>query len=202
LIFEQNQHDAGMSAQTEAEEHLRYIRDVMDRSSQFSAISGIGLVLVGLMGLTTGIVTILRNETPIQWLAYWIIVAGIAFGVGTTMTMRKARSSGTSAVVGPGRKFALCLAPALVAGGALTFGLYQVDAFALMPAAWLLIYGAGLTAGGTYSIGHVHRFGLAFIAIGVLAVLTSPDLGDVWMAVGFGGLHLLMGAWIMRRHGG
>ena len=67
---------------------------------------------------------------------------------------------------------------------------------------WLLLYGAGLTAAGTYSIRVVPVMGASLMALGVLA-LFSPGLPpDLWMAIGFGGLQLAFGLVIARRYGG
>jgi len=44
--------------------------------------------------------------------------------------------------------------------------------------------------------------GLAFMAVGALALFAPPSWGDALLAAGFGGLHLLFGAIIARRHGG
>jgi hypothetical protein len=38
--------------------------------------------------------------------------------------------------------------------------------------------------------------------LGAFALLLLPDAGDLLMASGFGGLHLVFGAIIARRHGG
>jgi hypothetical protein len=43
--------------------------------------------------------------------------------------------------------------------------------------------------------------GAAFMLIGALA-LAFPPLRDLWLALGFGGLHVGFGAFIARRHGG
>ena len=41
-----------------------------------------------------------------------------------------------------------------------------------------------------------------FMVLGVFALIPMPALGDLWMAAGFGGLHILFGVTIARRHGG
>jgi hypothetical protein len=44
--------------------------------------------------------------------------------------------------------------------------------------------------------------GVCFIVLGGLALLLLPTAGDILMAVGFGGLHVVFGAIIARGHGG
>jgi hypothetical protein len=44
--------------------------------------------------------------------------------------------------------------------------------------------------------------GLAFMALGAAALAAPVAWGNAFMAAGFGGLHVLFGIWIARRHGG
>jgi hypothetical protein len=55
---------------------------------------------------------------------------------------------------------------------------------------------------GTFSIKIVPVMGVSFMGLGTLALLVAPAAGDLAMAVGFGGLHILFGTLIARRHGG
>jgi hypothetical protein len=43
--------------------------------------------------------------------------------------------------------------------------------------------------------------GTGFLLIGGVA-LFFPAWGNVLMALGFGGLHIIFGVWIARKHGG
>jgi hypothetical protein len=44
--------------------------------------------------------------------------------------------------------------------------------------------------------------GIAFMAVGTVALFAPPTWTTACMAAGFGGLHLFFGALIARRHGG
>jgi hypothetical protein len=72
----------------------------------------------------------------------------------------------------------------------------------LLPGIWLLLYGCGVVAGGAVSIRVVPLMGSCFMILGVAACLAPPAWGDLFMAFGFGGLHLGFGLLIARRHGG
>jgi hypothetical protein len=66
----------------------------------------------------------------------------------------------------------------------------------------LLLYGAGVLAGGMFSVPVVRAVGVCFMAAGIAAALTPPEWGNVWLALGFGGLHVGFGAYIARNLGG
>ncbi len=44
--------------------------------------------------------------------------------------------------------------------------------------------------------------GAGFLACGAAALFTPPGLGNLWLALGFGGLQIVFGAIIARRYGG
>ena len=92
--------------------------------------------------------------------------------------------------------------PALVAGAALTLALVRADRIALLPPTWLLLYGAGILAGATASISVLTWVGALFMALGVGAVATVGQWPVVWLGVGFGGLQIIFGIIITRKHGG
>lgn len=72
----------------------------------------------------------------------------------------------------------------------------------LLPGLWLLLYGTGVVAAGAFSVRPVLLMGIGFLVVGTVALFTPAALGDVWMAAGFGGLHMIFGGIIARRYGG
>jgi hypothetical protein len=184
-----------------AEENLQFIRRTMERSSIFTAVPGLGGAGMGAIGLAAAILAANQRSAE-RWLVVWLLAAVVALGIGVTSLWRKAARLGAPLAGPVGRRFAMSLAAPLVAGAALTWGVWMNGDRALMPAVWLLLYGTGVLAGGAFSVAAVRLLGVAFMALGVAALVTPPAWGNVWLGVGFGGLHLVCGLHIAKRHGG
>jgi hypothetical protein len=137
-----------------------------------------------------------------RWLLTWAAAAAVAFSTGAWALRRKAARFGASLHAGPGRKFLLGLGAPLVAGGCLTLALRRAGASEAIPGLWLLLYGAAVVGAGAFSTRSVPAMGLGFFGLGVVALFTPLSWADPLLAAGFGGLHILFGLWIARRHGG
>ncbi len=179
---------------------LRFIRSAMARASAFTAVPGLGGVVMGVTALVAAVLAS-RQQTVESWLLVWLAEGVLAFGIGAVAMLRKASRAGQTLLRGTGRRFALGFAPPLLVGGILTYALVRAGAHAMLPATWLLLYGTGVIGGGVYSVLAVPVMGVAFIGLGVVAVV-APGWGDALLAVGFGGLEIGFGILIARRHGG
>jgi hypothetical protein len=184
-----------------AAENLRFIRHTMERSSTFTAVPGAGGAVIGAIGLVAAAVAALQGSAE-RWLLVWLSAAAVAFVVGVFAMRRKAAQLGAPITGAPGRRFALSLSAPLVAGAVLTLGLWMHGVWALMPPAWLLMYGAGVLTGGALSVAPLRLLGLSFMSLGAVALVTPPSWGNVWLGIGFGALQLGFGIYIARRHGG
>lgn len=182
-------------------DNLRYIRETMERAGTFTAVSGWGQVLVGLTALIAAWVAS-RQTAALNWLATWVIEAVIALLISGWAIDRKARSTGDVVFSGPARKFLLGFIPALVAAGLLTAFFYEFGLGSRLPGMWLLLYGTAVVSGGAFSVRVVPVMGSCFVLLGAAALFSPAAWGDAYMAVGFGGLHVIFGVWIARRYGG
>jgi hypothetical protein len=184
-----------------AADDLRFIRATMERSSTFTAVPGLGGVAMGAVGLAAaGIAS--GQPTGTSWLVTWLGAAVIAFLIGVLTIRRKAIAAGVPLTGATGRRFALSLSAPLAAGAALTTGLVLAGNWSLMPSVWLLLYGTGVLTGGAFSVAAVRVLGMCFMGLGVIAMLTPPSWGNVWLGVGFGLLQVIFGSYIARKHGG
>ena len=182
-------------------ENLRFIRDTMERSSAFTAVSGWGHVAMGVSAVAAAFLAA-KQISPFAWLRVWLAEGMLALLAGLLSCSWKANRVGLPLFSGPARKVALGLAPPIVAGAFLTFLLFRAGLGSALPATWLLLYGAGIITGGAFSVRIVPIMGMCFMALGGLAVLGPTSWGNWFLAAGFGGLHIVFGAWIARRHGG
>jgi hypothetical protein len=173
----------------------------MERSSTFTAIPGAGGVVTGVIGVIAAVAAA-RQPTADRWLGTWLGAASVAVVVELVAMTWKARRAGLTLTGTIARRFALGIAAPLVAGAAITYELWAVRNFTVMAPAWLLLYGAGVLTSGMFSVPAVRALGACFMAAGIAAVLTPPEWGNVWLAIGFGGLHVGFGAYIARYHGG
>ena len=184
-----------------AMDDLRYIRETMERSGSFTAVSGQGGVVMGLLALFAAVLA--RSTTdPLTWVGVWMGAAVVSLTVALFMMRAKARSRGTALLVGAGRKFAWNVSPPLLVGGLLTVAFARIGVTTILPGAWLLLYGTGVVTGGAFSVRVVPLMGFTFMALGAIALFAPSAWGDTFMAIGFGGLHILFGLIIWRKHGG
>ena len=188
--------------QQRAESDLAFVRRIMERSQQFSAVPGAAGVAMGLTAVAAAALAH-GQATSARWLAVWITEAVVACAIGAVGVVRKARRVALPLAAAPARRFALGLVPALLAGGILTVGCVLVHAEALLPALWLACYGVAVLGGGSVSaVPAIPMLGATFLVISALAVGTPAQWGDAWMALAFGGGHLITGVLVARRHGG
>ena len=141
-----------------------------------------------------------------RWLATWMAEGALAVAIGILAMCRKASAAGLPMWSPPARKFVFSFMPPLVVGAALTIVLWRAGLIAAIPGVWLMLYGTGVITGGAFSVPVVPVMGACFLVVGALAMFPSPawalPWNDVWLGVGFGGLHILFGAIIARRYGG
>lgn len=184
-----------------ARDNIRFIRETMERAGSFTAVPGWGGMAMGITAMGAAVIAS-RQTSPIAWLITWICEAVLAIAIALWTTYSKAREAGTGLLSGPGRRFVYSFAPPLFVGVLLTLLLVRSNSFGDVPGVWLLLYGTAVVTGGAFSIRIVPLMGLCFMVLGAVALFTPANWGDVLLGAGFGGLHLIFGALIARKHGG
>ena len=182
-------------------DNVKYIRDMMERSASFTAVPGYGGMLMG----TTAVVAAYIASQQIylrNWLIVWLTEAFLAAAIGFLAMWQKSKIAGSSLTSAPARKFAFGFVAPLLAGVAITLGLWRYEHFEMMPPIWMLCYGAAVVTGGAFSVRAVPVMGWIFMAFGAAAFLFPTIYRDYFMAASFGLTHIVFGAIIARRYGG
>lgn len=184
-----------------AMDNLRFIRETMERASSFTAVPGWGGVIIGVTALlAAGLAARIPDEH--EWMYVWAYELPLALLIGGWAMKRKAQAAQLKVLSAAGRKFTLSLTPPLIAGALLSVALARLEAYDALPGMWLLLYGTGVITGGAFSVKVVPVMGVCFMALGAATLLLPVAWGNWLMAAGFGGLHIIFGIIIARRHGG
>lgn len=183
-----------------AEDNLRYIRATMESATSFTGVSGLGYVVAGLSALPATWLAA-RQADEAGWLAVWMLELVLASGLAFALTAYKAVKQGSSLVSASGRKLLFAFLPAMVAGGLVTLAFYLSGHVELLPGIWLCLYGAAVMTAGAWSVRIIPVMGGTFMVFGAVTLL-APVSGDLMLALGMGGLHVIFGSYIWRHHGG
>ena len=184
-----------------AMDNLQYIRETMEAAATFTAVSGWGLVMIGATALGAAFLGA-EVASPTRWVFIWLCEACLSMAISIYTMAVKARAAQLPLWSEPARKMVFSFAPPLAVGALLTLVCYERGLIPLLPGLWMLLYGVGVIAAGTFSVRIVPVMGLAFMLLGTVTLFAPQPWARVLMAAGFGGLHLLFGLLIARRHGG
>ena len=182
-------------------DNLQFIRETMERSAIFTTVPGYGGVF---MGATAIAASFIANSQPLvrDWLIVWLAEAILAFFIGLFAMWQKSKIAKMLLTSAPAKKFAMSFLPPLICGIVITFGLWRIEHFEAMIPVWLLLYGASVVCGGSFSVKAVPTMGWCFIALGTIAFMLPAGYGNSLMGLGFGVLHIVFGIIIARKFGG
>ena len=177
-----------------AEGDLQFIRAIMQRTSRMMPMPGWSIAAVGLIGLLTAWLSRLLQGN--QWVLAWCVAATSALLVTIATSSWQVRHRGKSIIVGGYREFWSSLWPAFFAAGLLTLALMKTAQFELLSGTWLLCYGVGVLAASRHTVVQVAWLGYGFLLLGIPALFLPWS--NLFMGLGFGFLHLLIGYLITR----
>jgi len=185
----------------DALEHLEVIRETLERSTAFTAVSGWGYVGMGATAFVASYLA-LRQPSIEAWLAVWLGEALVAVTIALVAMHGKASRLETPIFSLPGRRLFVGLLPALFAGGVMTVALVRSGDTRQISGVWLLLYGVAVMQAGTFSVPTIPVMGAVFVLIGAIALPLPWFWANVMLAVGFGLVHIAFGYYIAWRHGG
>jgi hypothetical protein len=188
----------------EAEENLRVIRALMERSTKFSTFSGLSGICAGLVSIIGCIVTRMLGPDPAgfpaPFLLIWSTVIVVAVGADYLLMKRRAARVGKHVLSRLGKQMVIASTPGLGAGAVMTLYLLQHKLLGDVYPFWMLAYGLAVCATGLFSQREVSYLGAYFLVAGA-ATLFAPGLGLYMMAFTFGGFHIAYGIAMSRKDG-
>lgn len=188
----------------EATEHLRLIRQTIERSQQHSTLSGISGIAAGVIVLIAAVVAERVIGDPSQpgrqgaFVGLWLTTLIAAGFVDLLITKIRAMKVGKSPLSGLGRSWLRAVAPGLLSGLIVSLMYYhQPERFGdAIYGLWMLSYAMSLLAIGQLSAPAVSVLGWSFLAAAGWTLLgpQGVPVGPRGMlAVTFGGFHIVYG---------
>ena len=188
----------------EAEENLRVIRDLMERSTKYSTFAGLSGVTAGVASIIGCLLTHRMGgnpaDFPVAFLVTWSLVIIIAVGADYLLMKRRAARAGKRVLSRLGKQMVIASAPGLGSGAMLTLYFMQHKILGDIYPVWMLAYGIAVCATGLFSQREVSYLGAAFLLAGA-GTLLIPGWGLLMMAVTFGGFHIIYGIIMSRKDG-
>jgi hypothetical protein len=196
-----------MPTRSEAEEHLRIIRSLMEKATIYRAVSAPTALVGGVCAMVLGLGMHFYRRTlpPLNmidgdqeswpFILNWIVVFAVTCVANTWFLWRDARRR-NDPFISPGMKQALkCLVPPMLAGAFTTF----VNTPFFLPFVWMIFYGLALLATAPFAPRSIPRLGWVFLLTGLVTLylrdkavlLADPHL---IMASTFGLFHLIYAA--------
>lgn len=197
-----------INAQT-ARENLLYIRKTLEAAGQVTAIPGKGLMTAGFLTLLASAFNAFVTGDPWSSSPYpraaltaWGVVLIASIGIISYGMYCKSLKMCTPISPALLRKLLWSLCPALFVGALFTALAVKTNNMGWIPIIWIGCYGAAVAGGGQFSVAPVRSMGLCFLMSALGAAISFPHAGLAWLAVSFGWLHLVFGAYIARRYNG
>lgn len=192
----------------EAEENLRTIRELMERSTKHSTFSGLSGVMAGIASITGCIVTnsLVQKNLPAaefrtNFVFIWSVVIVSALVMDYVLTKRKAARVGKHIISRLGKQMVIGAGPGLGTGALLTLLFLRNNLVNDIYPMWMLSYGCAVCSVALFSQREVLFLGLAFLIAGALTLAAVPMWGLQMMAVAFGGIHIIYGLIMSRKDG-
>jgi hypothetical protein len=119
--------------------------------------------------------------------------------LGVAVVARQWWRQGRSVLGASGQRLALCLLPCVAAGAALTAVDLSEGHLHAIAGTWLMLFGCALIATSVLTVRVLAWLGALFMAFGALALWLPTSVHNLLLGAGFGGLHLLFGAFLVGR---
>ncbi|MCL5104062.1 MAG: hypothetical protein M1133_08105 [Armatimonadetes bacterium] len=194
---------------TEAEESLRLIREVMERSARYTNFSGLSGIIAGtlaLIGCAATLSLAYRGlyEPYIGWyVAIWVGVFVVSIAQDFYLAQRKARKMGQRFLTPATLQIVKAVLPGVFVGLVISLVCLHQGSIDAIPAVWALGHGTALCAAGMFTVREVRIFGALQLLTGAVGLvwLSGPISSFYLLGVSMGLYHIGFGLWMSRKYG-
>jgi len=189
------------------ENYLQDIQDIkkmMDKSTQFISLSGLGGIMAGVYALAGAFAIhqitsynsgrLALNSTDFKLI---LAIAGavlvLAVCTAFVLTVKKARKNGDALWSNTSKRLAINFLIPLATGGVFALLLIRLEQYGLVAPVTLLFYGLACLNASKYTLRDVRYLGITNIIIGLLATYFIGYGLEFW-ALGFGVCHIIYGS--------
>jgi len=201
----------------EAQARMTEIQRIMERATLFTLLPGTPAIVGGLMVLAGCAVSYAMFRSldfadilglPVNsqgaFCVMWFAIGVIGVLIEVILTTRAASKQQLVPTDRPMRVAAFSLTPSVIVAMVLTVKFLipiepKAEEVQYIVPVWMMLYGTGVYTAGLFSFQSPRILGLAFLALGVLALLFFPQFGVVSAALSFGLLHIVFGIYILRK---
>lgn len=191
---------------------IRYIREIMELSSEHRLLPGWAAILGGCLVLvSTALTWTLTHSGDVREVLFlppsqklcvaslWTGTAAVSVFLYWILALKESRRIGVSLQGRPTQLARQAMGLPILAACVLTLRLIGDRHYGFIPGLWILSYGIGLYNAGLFSTEEPRLLGLLFVLTGIVAILVLPGM-DLWLsALAFGGYHIGFGTYVLYR---
>lgn len=190
-----------------AQDDLKHIRAMMERSNKMLSLSGLSGVFAGIFALVGAGLAYLRIQyflsenytyngensliSELIFIAIGVIVLSIVFGY--ILTQRKAKKSNQAIFTKRNFKIVIEFSIPLLAGGMACLAMIHYNIYAFIAPFTLIFYGLALLKVGERTFEEIKILGYSEIILGLISFFFIGYGLYIW-AIGFGFLHIIYGS--------
>ena len=181
-------------------EDIKAIREMMEKSSKFTSINGLSLILAGGFAVAGGWYA--RNLQRIHnydaealmlpLLGVALVILVLAVGTISVFSYCKARKNHQPLFSSITRRAGYNLLVPLAVGGLFSLLMLLRGNIAIVAPLTLIFYGLALINASKFTFSEIHILGICQVIIGLLAAVFLYN-GMIFWIIGFGILHIIFG---------
>lgn len=201
----------------EAQIRMQEIQRIMERATLWTLLPGTAAILGGVLVLLGCAVSYsMFNSLDFagmldltlfgqsMFCVMWFAIGATGVLLEATFTSIAAKRQNISTTVRSARLVAFSMTPCVVVAAVLTIKFLiplepKPEEIQYIVPVWMMLYGTGVYTAGLFSIRPPRILGLTFLGMGIVALLFFPQYGIVTAALSFGLLHIIFGAYILRK---